>query len=361
MHASKSFRAVLLLALAAVLAACGGGGGGSSTTPPPTGGGTNPGGGTGGTTDVIAAAGTLQASASAPSYAASSQQLSFFSALNTARLAAGAGAVNQSAALDAASQGHATYLTTNIVSVGVVHNEDSTKLDYYEATPGSRLTKAGFTAGFSTEVIGGTGPSLSAAACALGLLNTVYHGAALLSQETTVGIGIGTDAGGIPLCVSDLATAGSDAYGQVPAAGSFIAYPYSGQTNVAETFYVGFESPRPSATLFPNTTAGTPVIVRVRNADFVNFQHVGTLAVTVTKFELKDAGGNLVPSGILAATGMTGSGVTLNADSTLGEGFAVLVPLSPLVKGQTYTYTFTATLKAGGAPVTVTKSFTTNP
>lgn len=351
--------------LALTLAACGGGGGGSSTnsnTTTPVSGGANDAGGGSSVADVVASAGTLQTAASAPSYAVSSQQLSFFTAMNTARLAAGAGTVNQSTNIDTAAQGHATYLTTNITSVGVVHTEDSSKADYYEATPTSRLTKAGFAAAFSTEVIGGTGPSLAAADCAYGLLNTVYHGAAMLSQETAVGVGIGSDATGIPLCVADMADASTDTYGQVPAAGALIAYPYDTQTNVLETFYVAFESPRPSATLFPNQTAGTPVIVRVRNADFVNYQHANTLNVTVTQFVLKDAGGNLVPAGILAANGMNaGSGVTMTADTTLGEGFAVLVPFSPLAKGQTYTATFSATLKAGGTPLTKTWSFTTNP
>jgi hypothetical protein len=363
----KRVMSAMLAAL--TLAACGGGGGGgSSTTNLPAGAsntdGSNGGGGTGGATDVVASAGTLQAAASVPAYATGSQQLSFFNTLNTTRIAAGAGAVNQSAVIDTASQAHADYLTANLTAATAAgespHNENPARTGYYDATPSSRLTRAGFAAASSTEVIGGTGPTLRADGCAIGLLNTVYHGAALLSQETFVGVGIGTDAAGIPLCVSDLGNASTDTYGQVPTSGAFIAYPYSGQTNLPETFYVAYESPRPSATLFPNTTAGTPVIVRVRNADFVNFQHAGTLAVTVTKFELKDAGGNVVPSAILAANGLTGSGVALNADTQLGEGFAVLVPLSPLSKGVTYTYTFTVTLKSGGTPVTLTRSFTTN-
>lgn len=365
-HAMATARLSSLLASLALLAsitACGGGGGGDTSASAPTAANPAPAptptsGPASAPGDVLSAAGTLQAAASASPYAANSQQASFFNALNVARIAAGAGAVNQSAQLDSAAQAHAKYLTSNGV---VSHAEDSSKADYYEATPAGRLTKAGFAAGYSTEVIGGTGPSMSAAECALGLLNTVYHGAALLSQVTYVGIGIGNDGLGVPSCVSDLAEPSTNPYGQVPPSGSFVTYPYDGQNGVPETFYVAVETPRPSATLFPGKTAGTPVIVRVRNADFVNFQHANTLAVTVTKFELKDAGGNPVPAGILAASGLTGSGVTLNTDSQLGEGFAVLVPLSPLAKGATYTYTLTATLKTGGTPLTITRSFTTNP
>lgn len=353
---SRTFYAALA---ALALAACGGGSsspaaGSGGTNPPSAGGGTNP------SSDVVVSAGTLKTSASTSTYTQNSLQADAFSAINQARSAAGAGYVSQSAALDNAAAAHARYLTTNLAS-GIVHTEDSSKGDYYEATVASRATKAGFSAGFITEVIGGTGASMKGSDCILGLLNTVYHGAALLSQATNVGIGFGTDAAGVPLCVADLAALSSETYPQVAPAGQLVAYPYGGQTGVLETFYVGYESPRPSATLFPNTTAGTPIIVSMRNADFVNIKAASTLAAVVTKFELKDASGNTVPAGILANSGITGAGVTVTADSNLGEGFAVLVPLSPLAKGVIYTAAFTATLKTGGAALTKTWSFTTNP
>lgn len=102
--------------------------------------------------------------------------------------------------------------------------------------------------------------------------------------------------------------------------------------------------------------------MRVRNAEWVNAVAAGTVDVAVSKFELKDGAGNLVPASVLAHPALRGAaGVTLNADARLLAGFAVLVPLSPLVKGVTYTATFTATLKTGGAPVTKSWSFTTNP
>lgn len=352
----KTLRNLSALTMAVALVACGGSGGGGGTTtpgapvpPPPA-----------GNTDVVDAAGTLQASVAPATYAPSSAQLSAYNALSFVRTNAGAGLLAQSTQLDTAAAAHAAYLTANIAG-GLTHTEDSTKPAYYEATVGSRIAKAGFTAGYATEVIGGTGASMQGSDCVLGLLNTVYHAAALLSYGTQVGVGFGTDGAGVPLCVANLATTSVQTYGQVPAAGALVAYPYDTQTNVLETFYVGYESPRPSVTLFPNLTAGTPVVVNVRNADYLNFKAAGTLAAVVTKFELKDAGGNLVPSGILANSDITGSGFTVTADSNLGEGFAVLVPLSPLSKNVTYTASFTATLKAGATPVTKTWSFTTNP
>lgn len=345
--------------LASLLAACGGGGGGSPSSVVPgsaSGGFTNP------PADVVSATGTLQASAAAPGYAASSAESSAYAALNAARGSAGAGLLAQNAQLDIAAAAHAKYLTTNIASTTDFHAEEATKSDFYATSPAERAMKAGYTGTFSTEAIGGTGASLQGADCVWGLLNTVYHAAALLSQSTQVGVGFGTDAAGIPMCVMDLGAASGTAYPQVAATGSLTAYPYDGQTNVLETFYVAYETPRPSATLFPNLTAGTPVVVNVRNADYVNGQAAGTLSAVVTAFTLKDAGGNLVPAAILANTALTaGPGVTLNADSKLSDGFAVLVPLSPLSTGAAYTATFAATLKAGSAPVTKTWAFVTNP
>lgn len=349
----RTLNTLLAAVILAALTACGGGGGGGdSSTPNNPSNPNNP-------VDVVASEGTLKTIAG-PATSHNSLEADAYSAINMVRYSAGTGYVSQSAQVDVAAFAHAKYLTTHLTS-GIGHTEDAAKVDFYEVTPSSRIAKAGFAAGYTTEVIGGTGASMKGSDCVLGLMNTVYHAAAILSPATHVGVGFGMDGAGIPMCVVDFAAAASESNVQVPPAGSLVAYPYAGQTNLLETFYVAYESPRPSATLFPSATAGTPVIVNVRNADFVNYKAAGTLAAVVTKFELKDAGGNLVPAGILASSGITGSGVTVSPDINLGEGFAVLVPLSPLVKGATYTVTFRATLKTGGAPLTKTWSFTTNP
>ena len=352
----NTLRALGAITLIAALTACGGGGG--SPAPAPI------------VVDpvpapapivVVAPAGNVQTWVGAPTYAANSLAASAFSALNTARLGAGAGVLAQSAQTDVAASAHAAYLTTNLLIVGITHNEDPGKPDFYAATLSDRVAKAGYSASFSMEVMGGTsgGPG---SGCALGLLNTVYHGVGLLTHAAAVGIGFGSDGLGIPMCVINPVAPSSLPYGQVPAAGSYIAYPYSGQTNVMETFYAGYELPRPPIALFPNLTAGTPIIVGVRNAEFVNNEANGKLAVTVTGFALKDAAGNLVPSAILSNTAITaGAGVTLNPDTQLLPGFVVLVPLSPLAKGTAYTASFGATLSSGGQPVSKSWSFTTNP
>ena len=378
MDLTKKASATMLLAIAGALSACGGGGNSSA---PVTGGssggssGSSSGGSFGGSfgvtanvtpevewivasspTEVVTATGSLQGSLPESTYA-DAEALSAFTALNAMRSGAGAGLVAQSVALDTAATAHARYLTTNSE---FTHSEDPAKPEFYGVWPSDRLAQAGFSAGYSTEVIA-AGPSATGAGCVAELLNSVYHAVALLSQATHVGFGFGLDGSGVPLCVVDLATDSLDGHGQVAPSDAFVAYPYVGQRGVIETFYVAYESPRPSAVLFPNLTAGTPVVVNVRNADFLNFEAAGTLLPTVTQFVLTDANGNIVPSAILANPALVAAaGVTLHADANLPAGSVVLVPLASLSKGVAYSVTFAATLTTGGRALANNWTFTTN-
>ena len=351
----KPVHTLLALALVAALSACGGSGSdaGAPNAPdvpsievPQVG-------------DLVPDAGTLVLTAPDATYAGGGLHKSAYDALNTARLAAGAGLLTQSAAIDVAAEAHAKYLTTNI-GFGLSHDQDSAKLDFYEATAAKRISKAGFEFDFALEVVGATGPSHLGSDCVLGLLNTVYHGAAMLLSSTHVGIGFGQDSLGTPLCVVDMAAATKKPVGQLPGSGELVAYPYAGQTDVFATFYADSEVPRPPVAALPSNAVGTPVIVSVNNADMANFAAAGTLQATVAQFVLKDAAGNLVPAAILANPVLAaGAGVTLFADDNLPRGVATLVPLAPLVSGQTYTVEFSATLKAGAPTVSKTWSFTT--
>ncbi len=360
----RTLNTLLAAVTIAALTACGGGGGGDASSPSAPSNPSSPSAPSNPSSpspstpaNVVANEGTLKAAAGPATYSSDSLEADAYSMLNIARHSAGAGYLSQSAQLDVAAAAHAKYLTTNRTAR---HDQDPSKTDFYEVSPYSRIAKAGYDAGYATEVIGGTGASEKGSRCVLGLLNTVYHAAALLSPTTNVGVSFGTDGAGVPLCVLNLASKSSERNVQVAPSGSLVAYPYDGQTDVMENFWVASEVPRPPVTLFPNMTTGTPIIVNISNADFVNFKAAGTLSAVVTKFEMKDADGNLVPAAILADPGITGSGVTLHPDSLLGAGFAILVPLSPLSLGATYTVTFSATLKTGGAPLTKTWSFTTN-
>lgn len=344
-----SFRHLIALATLLTLAACGGGGGSGTDSP------SQP----SAPTEFVPSAGTIQASVAPLTYTTGSVQESAMNALNQARLAAGVGQLAQSAQIDVAAQAHAAYVSLN---GSVSHDEVQTGAGFYAATPSQRIAKAGFSASMSSEVIGGTGASRLGSDCALGLLGSVYHGATLLSSYTHAGVGTALDGLGVPTCVINLASTPQQQLGQIMPASTFGAYPFNGQTKVFEIFYAGYEIPRPPVSLFPNLMVGTPVHANVRNADYLNFRQAGTLSLTVTQFELRDAVGNLIDAHIMAEkAAKAGPGVTLNADNILPDGFIVLVPKSPLLKGQTYTARFSATLKAGGTPLTKIWSFTTNP
>lgn len=334
----------LPIALAALmtlsLAACGGGGGGAgsqgggSSVQPPV----EP------PVNVVASTGTLQTTVPAFTYDAASVQFGMLTKLNEVRAAAGAGILQQSSLMDVASQAHAVYLQANS---GDAHVEVAGKVGFYADTLGARLTKAGFAYGKTTETIGGTGPSYLGKDCTLGLLSTVYHGIAVLDQYTFAGVGSLPDGLGAPMCITDFATASGTKNVQVHASGELVTYPYGNQADVIEIFYVSAETPRVSATLVPNATAGAPVLVNMRNADFVNLQATSKLDAKVSKFELRDASGKLLPAVLLGSAAIKGEGVALNVDSNIPEGWIALVPLTVLTKNATYSASFKSTLKAG--------------
>ncbi len=131
MSTRNSIRALGALAAAVALSACGGGGGDTpspAAEAPPAAPAPAPGPGPAPAPVVVVdSAGSLQTSVGAPTYAANSLAASAFSALNTARLRAGVGALAQSAQIDVAASAHAAYLTTNLASVSLTHNEDPTR------------------------------------------------------------------------------------------------------------------------------------------------------------------------------------------------------------------------------------------
>ena len=193
--------------------------------------------------------------------------------------------------------------------------------------------------------------------CIKNLLNTVYHADGLLMGFKSIGVGLGTDTAKNTLCVVDLIDGSAKRQVLPGGAGSLIAFPAAGMT-VNRTFYIGFELPRPAPTLIPELTAGTPVIVNYKNADFYNAEANGQLVNRVTSFQLTDAAGIKVDAIILSnAAILAGSNVDLTADSLISAGTVILVPKKPLITG-VYTASFTADISA---TKTVTKiwSFST--
>ncbi len=363
---SAPLRVALAISMVAALAACGGGGGSDSTSSTSSSGGTSTGSASG-SGSSIPTSGTLVASAPTPTYAAGSDQLSAYTELETARQAAGAGALIQSTQIDTAASAHATYLGDNYAQHGISHTEDPSLPGYYAASLTDRLNTAGVQYALAGEGVAGVNSSTLATGgdCVSQLLNSVYHLAGLLSPMTHVGIGTdATTSAGLPLqlCVVDMATASDDSVGQLPASGAIVAYPYAGQSNVPASWQPGGETPRVPVAIVPNQIAGTPIAISICNADYSNLSDAGTLVPTLTAFTLKDASGNLVPVAIIThAAIQAGANVSLTADTTgdIGRGMAVMVPLAALNVNATYTVTVAATLKAGGSVLTKTWSFST--
>jgi uncharacterized protein YkwD len=327
-----------LTAAAAALVACGGGSD-SSPTPAPI---PAPG-------PPAASNGTLQMTSPAPTYA-DQRRHDAFNQLNTVRLGAGAGALLQSSALDTSASDHAAYLSINgFATADSPHDETSTFSGFTGADPFVRIHAAGYQYNFATEVIGDIGSSSSTSDCVGDLLDTVYHAVSMLSHVLDAGIGYGTGSAA-GMCTIDMASplAGGDAL-QIPASGAIVAYPYAGSTVSHGTFQVSAESPRVSTALLPNATAGTPIVVGLRNQDLV----AGGTA-TITAFALQRSGGGGVPGVILADPAVTGSGV--HADAQLEQGFAVFVPSSPLAAG-TYVVTLQASISGGRALALTSWSF----
>jgi hypothetical protein len=310
----------------------------------------------------VPSAGTLQLVVDTANYPGGSTEGATWRDLNTARQVAGAGWLAQSTALDTAAAAHATYLTSNIDVTG--HAEDPGKTGYYAATPADRASKAGFAASFTAEAISNYRPQVNLLGldCPGDLLNSVYNAVALLGPATHVGLhGWASTTSGAKFCLALVAAPSNRPEGQVVPAGKMVAYPYDGQTGVIESVNLQVEAPRPSAAALPNNLAGTPVIVNVRNADYLNLNRLGSLNPKVTQFSMTDGSGNAVPSAVLAHAALTGAGVALTQDANLPVGTVMLVPLSQLSRSQVYTVTFGATLKDGGPTLQKTWSFTTRP
>lgn len=350
---NRTIMKVAAMALTASLAACGGGGGGSS-------------GDAGGDPIVVVdAAGNLQTSAGTSTYTAASMKEQAFLAMNAMRFASGAGYILQSANLDTAAQKHGDYITETMAkrlngdysgdaltrSIDL-HTEyaDLVTTSFYATSNADRTVLSGYgpTGGYTNESIGGaftfTPPALiteDGEACIKTALNTVYHAQIILSEATHVGIGRFIDEGRNPGCVVHVAS--QAALGQVPGANSVIVNPAPNAT-VNGTFHIDAEIPRPAAGLITTATAGSPVMVNLRNATYVNAEANGSASVSVAQFTVTDSLNNVVDGILLAGDNVVGTamGPVLNKDSQVGKATVFFVPRNPLVEG-TYTVTFSGT------------------
>ena len=202
-------------------------------------------------TPVVLAA-TTQA-AVAPTYVASSQQLSAFNALASFRTSLGLGPVNQSTKIDMAAQNHSDYVALNNGGA-TPHDEVAGKPGFTGVSVKDRLVTAGYAATDASEVMGWTGANADAAEVIEGLVATVYHRVIMMGQGWT-------DLGIAPPVVSADITASRPAYidfGTLTVkqnvAGDYVGvYPANNQTAIGLTHAP--EAPNPFADI--DGTAGS--------------------------------------------------------------------------------------------------------
>lgn len=175
--------ALLVIAATATLVACGGGGG---DAPPVNGG--NP--GTGqpppGTNEGVS---QPQLEVPTPTYAANSEELKVFNALNEERGRCGFGKLAQNDKLDKAAAAHTNYLVLNYVAPS--HYETADKPGFTGVYPIDRAVTAGYVKSVNdgktaeTLVGGETGNAMNRLR---GLLNAPYHALVLMDGYRDVGI-----------------------------------------------------------------------------------------------------------------------------------------------------------------------------
>lgn len=259
--------------------------------------------------------------------------------LDELRRAAGAGGLVRSELLGLSASRHAAYLSRNgFRSVPTVHAETEGLPGFTGADPFVRMRTAGYRMSYATELIGDVGSHAVDTDCLVHLMNTVYHAALLLSRVTEAGVayGEGSAAG---MCIIDLAAPVGASDMQTPGSGEIVRYPWPGMVAATGTYLVGSENPRPPPSLLPNANAGIPVLVGLRNADFVSA--AAGAGVEIQRFELSDAHGLLVPGIVFADRVITGPGIV--ADIGLHGVFAAFVPQLPLEPGR-YRVTLRATI-----------------
>jgi uncharacterized protein YkwD len=335
MKANYSLTAV---ACAFLLAACGGGGGGNGASTAPVTPVTPP--------VVTPPASDIQTSVAAPTYAAGSQELAFFTIFNDFRSKLGLGLVAQNTKLDAADQNHMKYLMTNTdVDFSAVdpktgrpyfHLEDPARPNYTGVT---ELDRAKFTQypGVYVGEFGAYGKGQGAAVAITDLIATVYHRSGLMFQfPREVGIAVSNDPN-----QTIVVTLGYQTTMQYNASNFFGTYPADKQTNVPRVAYIETPNPFPDVAYADfNTKTSFPI----------NVVSEASTTLAVTSFTVTEAGQTAAHDSRLLTK-------DTDPNKQLAANTAYLVGKSPFKANTTYNVSFTGTVN--GAAVAKTWSFTT--
>lgn len=340
-----------MLALASctmLLTACGGGGSGADSGPvasapnnpvvPPTQ--TTP------TTPSVTPA-DLQTTVAAPTYAAGSQELVFFNALNDFRAKLNLGLVAQNAALDTADQNHVKYLLTNTdvdyaavdpkTGVPYMHEEDAARAGFTGATPLDRA-KFGKYAGTWVNELVTYGSGNGAAASFASLVASVYHRQNMMAQyPRDFGISVGGDAKQTTV----LNFGSTEGKWQRNASDYIGVYPADKQTGVGLTTYPELPNPYPEISLAEFAT---------KTSFPISFATEWTATLKVDSFTVTEAGQTApLDARLIVADN--------DPQKLLGKYTAYLVGKAPFKANTTYNVKFKGTVN--GAAVSKDWSFTT--
>ena len=253
-----------------------------------------------------------------------------FDEVNRVRSAMGIGRLAQSATLDAMAQAHADYLGINNE---LSHTETPGKPGFTGEQFADRFRASGYL-GSATELVaviravqpGGALEGLLGQ-CIWSLMNAPYHTNALSGGARQIGVGIGAyGQTGSYACVAIVALP-QGASPQLPAQDNPQGvYPFPDQTGVPSRF--SGESPDPIPDL--SKPRGHFVSARMGSRETYSTQtrSFPGSAYTVTRFELKDASGNLLAARVIADPDVrAGPGMVLTPDPQnlrLGDYIALL-------------------------------------
>lgn len=311
---------IAALLMTGLLSGCGGGGGGGTAdTGTGTGNGTGTGTGTG--SNAVALSSTADQG---------------FNWINTRRQQIGIPTLlNRDTVIDKAALNHSIYQVYN----GITHDETSGLRGFTGADQLARLTAVGYTPAapyLFGEVIA-RAPNSDGAFLAEELITAIYHRFLIFEPIfKDAGSGAAISASGDVYFTTNFAA--NNGYGAGIGNGKIVTYPYKDQIGVPANFLSDSEEPDPVP---DRNEVGYPISV--------HSDATGTLTVTAFSVRLRGAGSDL-PARLLSAA---------NDPNTqkVGPTAAAIIPLAPLLSGQTYDVAFSGVV--GGIAVTRNWSFST--
>lgn len=218
----------------------------------------------------------------APTYAASSEELAAFNRLNAERLHCGFGALKQEARLDQAALAHADWMLIHGLQT---HYEDPAKsVGFTGVYPADRAMSAGYPSSVVGEGItfGLEGSKVGRGERGIReLLAGAYHAIGLLKPMRDVGISVraGTDVGRSTLVVpTEIVTGATDGF-QLQAADAVVTYPCEGSTGIEPD--LGWEEPNPvPGRNLQTLPLGSVIVVMVRHGQSLALTSTSMVRVT---------------------------------------------------------------------------------